>query len=243
MTSQNFDPPTAETARPSTTSSGTAGTTDTAKNEARGVAETAKEQAGSVAGEARSQAQQLWSQTRQEVQSQAGQQQTRIAGSLRSLADDVSSMAERSEPGMARDLAREVSDKASTAASWLEQRDPGSLLTEVRRFARQRPGAFLALAAGLGVVGGRMSRAMVDEHRDESNAPTPHTGIEPVRTPTTGTPLTGSPVAGGSMAPVAGAAGSVPPPLATDELAYPEPGVAPGEVDLPGTPLNPGSPR
>ena len=240
MTSQNTDPLNAQTTTsPSSTDS--TSTKDAAVSEARGVAETAKEQAGSVAGEARSQAQQLLSQTRQEVQDQAGQQQNRIADSLRSLAEDVSSMADRSEPGMAKDLAQELSERASTAATWLEQRDPGSVLDEVRQFARRRPGTFLALAAGLGVIGGRMSRAMVDEHRDESSNQSSSRAV-PAGT-TTGTPMTGTPVADASMAPVAGAAGPVPPPVATGEPVYTDPTLAPGAPDVPGTPLNPGSPR
>jgi hypothetical protein len=100
---------------------------------------------------------------------QSGQQQQRIAGSLRTLADDLTSMSGSSErPGVANDVVREVADRAAGAATWLEQRDPGSLLHEVRQFARQRPGAFLAIAAGIGVLGGRFSRAMVDENRDDS---------------------------------------------------------------------------
>ena len=45
-------------------------------------------------------------------------------------------------------------------ASWLDGRDPGSLLTEVKSFARQRPGTFLLLAAGAGVLAGRLSRSL-----------------------------------------------------------------------------------
>ena len=38
-------------------------------------------------------------------------------------------------------------------------------------FARRRPGTFLALAAGVGVVAGRLSRSLADEARDSDSAP------------------------------------------------------------------------
>ena len=62
------------------------------------------------------------------------------------------------EPGMATDLAHEAADKAQQLAGWLENRDPGSVLDEVRAFARQRPGVFLAMSLGAGIVAGRLAR-------------------------------------------------------------------------------------
>ncbi len=61
---------------------------------------------------------------------------------------------------MATDLAQQAAEKAHQFAGWLEQRDPGSVLDEVRSFARQRPGAFLAIALGAGVVTGRLVRGL-----------------------------------------------------------------------------------
>src|SRR6185312_16754235 len=51
-------------------------------------------------------------------------------------------------------------EKAHQFAGWLEQRDPGSVLDEVRDFARQRPLAFLGIALGAGVVTGRLVRGL-----------------------------------------------------------------------------------
>ena len=61
---------------------------------------------------------------------------------------------------MATDLVRQAAERSSAVASWLDGRDPGSLLTEVKSFARQRPGTFLLLAAGAGVLAGRLSRSL-----------------------------------------------------------------------------------
>ena len=70
-------------------------------------------------------------------------------------------MARNSEQdGVATDLARQAADKARQAAGWLADRDPGSLLDEVRSFARKKPGTYLALALGAGVLAGRLTRGL-----------------------------------------------------------------------------------
>ncbi len=146
-------------------------TRDVAKDEARGVAqdaaqsgrqaaETAKQQAGQVAEEAKSQAKQLIDQTRQQVTSTGVQQKDRAASGLRSVADELTGMVngEGGQNGLAADLARQASDYVRNAADMLENREPAELLDEVRRFARQRPGAFLLGAAAIGFLGGRLTR-------------------------------------------------------------------------------------
>ena len=65
---------------------------------------------------------------------------------------------QQGESGMAADLARQGASRLDAAASWLEGRQPGEILDEVRSFARRRPGAFIAGAAILGLVGGRVTR-------------------------------------------------------------------------------------
>lgn len=152
----------------STAASG--GTTDEAKAAAQDVAGTAKEQAGQVAGETRRQARQLWEQSRDELVQQSGQQQNRLASTLRDLGSELSAMANGpDEGGSATGLVRDVGDQVSSAATWLENKEPGDVLQEVRDFARRKPGTFLLLAAGLGVLGGRLTRGAVDEARDSSD--------------------------------------------------------------------------
>ena len=137
---------------------------DTAKERGQQVAEVAKDQASNVTAEAQRQAKDLLHQGRSEVQNQTRQQQQRVAGGLHTLADELRNMAEgRNEaPGVATDLAREASDRLKSFASQLNDREPGELLDEVRRFARQRPGTFLGLAAVAGVVAGRLTRGVKD---------------------------------------------------------------------------------
>src|SRR3954470_8142556 len=176
-------------------------TRDVAKDEARGVAadavdsgkqtvSTAKEQAGQVASEAATQAQKLLQQAKDELGSQGSEQKQRAAIGLRSLADELGSMANQpssdpsSQPGMASDLAREASQRARSAADWIESRQPGDIVDEVRRFARQRPGVFLLSAAAVGFLGGRLTRGLTAQGSDQEDSSSPSGTV-------TGEPLAG----------------------------------------------------
>lgn len=135
---------------------------ETAKDAGAQVVQSAKEQVGEVTKEAGRQARDLVDQLRVEATDQAANQQQRAAGGLRSLADELSGMARRSEQdGPATDLARQAATRLQDVAQWLEHREPGDVLDEVRAFARRRPGAYLALAAGAGLLAGRLTRGLV----------------------------------------------------------------------------------
>jgi hypothetical protein len=64
------------------------------------------------------------------------------------------------QQGVASDLIRQAAQRSESVASWLENKQPGDLLGEVQRFARNRPGTFLLLAAGAGVLAGRLTRGL-----------------------------------------------------------------------------------
>ena len=160
-----------------------------AKQAAQGVASTAAHEAGRTTREAKDQARQLLSQSRTELTDQAATQQARAATGLRELAEQLESMARGSDQdGMARSLVEDVSRRAGDAATWLDQRDPGTLLQEVRDVARRRPGTFLAVAAGVGVLAGRMSRSLAEEAGDSGDS----TGTVGTGTPGIGAPGTGT---------------------------------------------------
>jgi uncharacterized phage infection (PIP) family protein YhgE len=134
---------------------------DTAKQAGAHVADTVKEQAGQVTDEAKNQAKELLSQAQTELSEQAATTQQRVSEGLHALADELTGMAKNSEQdGVAADLARQAADRARTAAGWLADRDPGSLLNEVRSFARRKPGTYLAIALGAGVLAGRLTRGL-----------------------------------------------------------------------------------
>ncbi len=165
----------------------TPSTKDTAKEQAAAVGQetkqagaqvagTAKDEAKNVASEAKSQAQQLLQQTRSEAQDQATEQQDRLAKGLRALGDELEQMASSSQQsGLATDLARQGSSRIREVAGWLEDRQPGDVLSEVRQFARRKPGMFLAVAAGAGLLGGRLTRGIAAEHQQSQQASSGYT--------------------------------------------------------------------
>jgi hypothetical protein len=123
------------------------------------VAQTAVDQGREVVQETRAQARNLVSEASGELSHQASTQQKRAAEGLRALGSELHSMAGRSEQsGMASDLVDQAASRAHQAADWLEHRQPGQIVDEVRAFARRRPGAFLAGAVIAGVVVGRLTR-------------------------------------------------------------------------------------
>ena len=145
---------------------------NTAKQAGTQVAGTAAEQAGQVTQEAKHQAKQLLSQAQSELSEQAASTQQRVSEGLHALADELSGMAKNSEQdGVATDLARQAADRARSAAGWLADRDPGSLLNEVRSFARKKPGTYLALALGAGVLAGRLTRGLTAPADDSDAGP------------------------------------------------------------------------
>ena len=133
------------------------------------VAGVARDQAGRVTGEVGTQARQLFDQAKGEVSSQASTQQERVANGLRTMSDQLRQMGDNAEQdGMARTFVRQAADRTGAVADWVNQRNPGDLLDEVKGFARRRPGVFIALAVGAGLVAGRLTRAMVSSAKEES---------------------------------------------------------------------------
>ncbi|MEV4053523.1 hypothetical protein AB0J55_20215 [Amycolatopsis sp. NPDC049688] len=172
---------------------------ETAKEEAREVAttaadrggqvaQTAADQAKHVAQHAQHEARDLLREGREQLQAQARDGQRKAADSLHQLAGQLERMAEQTDsPGVAADLARQALERTRSVAGWLEHREPGDLLDEVRRFARRRPGAFLVGAAVAGALVGRLTRGVVAQQKEEhspdgrAGAPQPHAG--PAATP------------------------------------------------------------
>jgi hypothetical protein len=127
----------------------------------RQVAQQAASQGKQVAAESGRQARDLVGEASAQAQQQAGAQQKRAADGLRALGTQLQSMAGKSEQdGVAKEVVGRASDAAQQAAGWLEQREPGELVNEVRDYARQHPGTFLAGAAVAGLFVGRLTRGL-----------------------------------------------------------------------------------
>ncbi|MEL4317559.1 hypothetical protein WJX64_00925 [Leifsonia sp. YIM 134122] len=169
--------------RTDTPSSGgtSTGTADAVKGEAvnvkdqvvdsgKNVAATAKDEAAGVLQEAKSQASDLFGQVTSELREQAATQQTRAAAGLKSLGDDLDQMSQASSGGLAAELVSQASSRAGSISTWLDGHDPESVLHEVKNFARRRPGTFIAVAAVVGLLAGRITRSAVGNAADAKEA-------------------------------------------------------------------------
>lgn len=144
-----------------------------AQSAASDVAGTAKEEARAVQDEAMDQAKSLASSAQDELASQASTQQQRLAEQSRTVSDDLQriSRGERPESDMVVQAVSSLAERAESFTRQLETKEPADLLNDVRRFASRRPGTFLLLAAGAGLLAGRLTRGMRDA---ESNDGTSH---------------------------------------------------------------------
>jgi len=165
-----------------------------AKESGQHLAQQAKQQAGQVTGEAKQQASQLLGQGREQLASEASNQQQKVAGGLRSLSQELGAMSGAAqEPGVATDLVQQLGSRVDAVAEWIESREPGDLVQELKTFARNRPGTFLAIAAGAGLLAGRLTRGVKEVASDESDEQAASassfaaTGEVPVRTSAYGT--------------------------------------------------------
>ncbi|UDY23423.1 hypothetical protein [Nocardioides sp. Kera G14] len=134
----------------------------TASDEGRHLTGVAQEEAANVASEAANQARHVMDEAVTQLNAQTNEQKDRLADTLRSVGDDLGSMASQASPGLAADLSRQASDYARTISNHLQSREPGELLDDVRQFARKRPGTFLFGALAAGVVVGRLVRGTAD---------------------------------------------------------------------------------
>ncbi|HEY8306279.1 MAG TPA: hypothetical protein VIG79_06330 [Lapillicoccus sp.] len=144
----------------------------------RQVAQVAVDEASSVVGEAGTQAKNLLGEARTQLTDQAATQQNNLATWISSIVDELDGMVDRSEGGNAQSgpatsLVRQVSSRGRSAAGWLESHEPADLLSETSRFARQRPGMFLALAAAAGLVTGRLTRGLTADASASKSSTSP----------------------------------------------------------------------
>ncbi len=171
--SENY-PPSPQWTEPLPPAPQAQGTTDVIKDQAadlgsstvdagKHTAGVARQQASQVAAEASQQGRDLFEQAQGQLTEQVAQGQQRLASELRSIGDEFRSMAESSQQrGPASELARQIASRAQRTGQWLEARGPAEVVSEVQAFARRRPGMFLAVAAGVGLVAGRLTRGIKD---------------------------------------------------------------------------------
>lgn len=148
---------------------GSIATTDVVRDEAAGIGRSVKDAAGhvthtaadqvrEVAAETGRQARDLLREGRRQLREQAVAGQQKLGREISTVAEELREMAGgSSQSGTVGELAYQGADRLNELASWLQNRQPGDLIEEVRSFARRRPGAFLLGAALAGVVAGRFT--------------------------------------------------------------------------------------
>jgi ElaB/YqjD/DUF883 family membrane-anchored ribosome-binding protein len=136
-------------------------TTDRVRGAGSHIAGTAADEAANVKNEVGHQAKNMVGQVRDQVSGQVSTQKGRAADGIRTVSDQLRSMADSSEnEGMASNLVSQAASRAGDVAGWLESREPADLVEDVKRFARRRPGLFIAIAAGAGIVVGRLAKSL-----------------------------------------------------------------------------------
>jgi hypothetical protein len=123
---------------------------DQAKDEAAQVAAAAAEQATDLLGSARAE-------LRDRAQAEAGNVGERlgaIAGELRAMGQ-----ASSENGGMTAGLVNNLADRVEQGGQRLSDGDLDRVVGDVKRFARNQPGAFLLGAAGAGFLIGRLLRS------------------------------------------------------------------------------------
>ena len=143
-----------------------------AQDAAHQVAGTAAEQAQNVKDETVRQARNLAGEAGGQLSAQAKDQTQRLVGTLRELGDELKGMAEGGQPrGTATELVHQGAERVHGLAGYLDGKEPAEILDDARAFARRRPGAFLAGAAVLGLLAGRVGRGVKDAGSSDPAGP------------------------------------------------------------------------
>ena len=121
-----------------------------AASSASEVVDTTTEQAADVAGDVVDQVKDLTSQVRGQVSEQAGVAARKLAQAVRSLAEELQQMSEHqgSNHGSATQAAGALAERGNRFADYLEQREPESLVSDLRGSAARPPGHVPARGRG-----------------------------------------------------------------------------------------------
>lgn len=160
----------------------------TAQQEAAAVADEARQQAREVIAETKEQARSVINDAQAQLRVQADQQATKVAESMRRIAGELRALYEgrADQAASVRPYLHDAMARLDDAASRVESRGIEGVVGDVQRFARRRPGAFLAFAAGAGFVAGRMVRSTKDaddQYTPKHSAHYPASPYVPTREP------------------------------------------------------------
>ncbi len=124
------------------------------------VAGTAKDQVTHVAGEALDQVKDLTGQVRTQLSEQASAAGEKLAQAVRSLVEELQAMGQHDGPkGAATQAVKNLAERGESFADYLENREPESVVSDLRGSAARRPGGFLLGALLAGALTGRLVRS------------------------------------------------------------------------------------
>lgn len=153
--------------------------TDGARERAREVTDTATHEAGRIVDEARMHTSRLVGETGERAREHADEQLGRTAGVIEQFGAELEDMASHSSQpdGYLAALARDGAQSARQLARRLDDGGLDGVLHDVTRFARRRPGAFLAASFAVGLALGRLTRnadfaRIKQEMSDNGGSPT-----------------------------------------------------------------------
>lgn len=164
----------------STSSTGTAGQTSggsttsetmsAASGEMRHLADEAKDKASSVFGR-----------TRDQVNVQLREKSQEAGAAMRKLATELGHLAagRPEQAGRAREYAEMAEQRLTQWANRLDYGGPDAVMADMRRFARRRPGMFLAAAAGAGFGIARLTRSGAASGSTQQQRSTSANGFPP----------------------------------------------------------------
>jgi vacuolar-type H+-ATPase subunit H len=157
----------------------------------------AQERASNVVHEAQEQTRGMIDEARSQVRSQAQTQTGRASDVTRDLSRELRSMADSNQGGHLTSIAREGATQLERLSSRLDQGGVDGLVGDVKRFARRRPGVFLASCAGAGFLIGRLlhntdTDALREavQHEESGHAGNGHQRSGPSDRPSTSSPST-----------------------------------------------------
>lgn len=155
-----------------TTPTGSAGSSSDAKAAAQQGADAVKQHAGATAGAAKQEAANVVQSAAEharsvvgtageELREQGRSQTDRLAQTLGQVSGELGRMAEQSQDSSSpvTRAVRGLADAAGQFSQRLEQGGPEWLTSDVARFARRKPGTFLALSAAAGFAAARLVRS------------------------------------------------------------------------------------
>lgn len=135
-----------------------------ARGEAASVAGVAKDELGHVVEEARGQAVGLAHDARDQLHDQARTQTDHLGQAVGSIGEQLQALADGrpEEAGQVRDLTENVAERVQDIARRVDELGFDGSVDELQRFARRRPGVFLAGAAAMGFAVSRLARGAKD---------------------------------------------------------------------------------